>query len=47
MKIFKKVGFTGDDVDPCLNMTNGIVYVALYIDDNLMAENSEAIDDAI
>ena len=44
-KILKKVGFSGVNVDPCLYMkksAGGIVYIALYIDENLMVGNSKA-----
>jgi len=46
----KKLGFTGGDVDPCLFMKKyekGLVYIALYVDDNLMVGHPEAIDDTI
>ena len=48
--ILKKIGFTGGDVDPCLFMkesSKGLVYVALYVDDNLIVGHRAAIDDAI
>ena len=38
-KILMKLGFIGRSIEPCLYMkksVKGIVYVALYIDDNLM-----------
>lgn len=48
--ILRKIGFTGGDVDPCLfvkKSSKGIVYIALYVDDNLLVGHPEAIDDAI
>ena len=36
VEILKKVGFTGENVDLCLYMkmdTNGIVYIALYLNE--------------
>ena len=39
VKIVKKFGFTGSDLDLCLYMMNSMkdeVFVALYVDDNLM-----------
>ena len=50
VKILKNLGFVGGNVDPCLyakKSAKGIVYIALYIDDNLMIGNMMAIDDAI
>ena len=47
---FKEFRFVGGNVDPCLNIkksTKGIVYIALYVDDNLMVGDIKAIDDAI
>ena len=50
MEILKSSGFEGGSIDPCLYVkrsAKGIVYVALYVDDNLMIGNKAAIDDAI
>ena len=50
IKILKKLGFVGGNVDPCLNAkksVKGLVYIALYVDDNLMVGNIEAIDNEI
>ena len=50
MEILKKIGFTGGDVDPCLYMKKskkGLVFIALYVDDNLMVGHPKAIDEAI
>ena len=49
-KMLKKVGFIGGNADPCLNMkkgAKGIVYVGLYVDDNFIVGNPEAIDEVI
>ena len=49
-KILKNLGFVGGNVDPCLYIeksAKGIVYVALYLDNNFMVGNNEVIDDAI
>ena len=46
----KSSGFDRGSVDPCLYVkrsAKGIVYAALYIDNNLMIGNKAAIDDAI
>ena len=50
VEILKSSGFDGGSIDPCLyvkRIAKGIVYVALYVDDNLMIGNKAAIDDAI
>ena len=50
MGILKSSGFGGGCIDPCLNVkksTKGIVFVALYVDDNLMIDDKATIDDAI
>ena len=50
VEILKSSGFVRGSIDPCLyvkNSANGIVYLALYIEDNLMIGNIAAIDDAI
>ena len=50
VKILKNLGFIGGNVDPCLYIKKSakdIVYIALYIDDNLMVGNVKAIDDAM
>jgi hypothetical protein len=46
----RKIGVTGGDVDPCLFVKNsslGIVFIALYVDDNLLVGHPKAIKDAI
>jgi hypothetical protein len=48
--ILRKIGFTGGDVDLCLFVKNSsldIVFIALYVDDNLLAGHPKAIKDAI
>ena len=48
--ILRKIGFTGGDVDPCLFVKQsslGIVFIALYVDDNLLVGHPKAIEDAI
>ena len=45
----KNLGFIGGNVNPCLYVKKsamGAVYVALYMDNNLMEDNMVAIDDA-
>ena len=46
----KSSGFKGGSIDPCLYVKRsmkGIVYIALYVDDNLMIGDKATIDDAI
>ena len=49
--ILKKIGFEGGDVDPCLYIKEttkfGRVYIALYVDDNLIVGHPEAINEVI
>ena len=50
VKILKKSWFVGGNVGPCLyvkKIKKGIVYIALYVDNNLMIGVIEAIDEAI
>ena len=50
VKILKSSSFIGGNINPCLyfkKSVKGIIYVALYIDNNLMIGNSATIDDAI
>ena len=50
IKIFKNSGFKGGTVDPYLfikKSAKSIVYVALYIDDNIMEGDVKATDDMI
>ena len=44
------MGFVGGNVDSCpyvKKSVKGIVYVTLYVDDNLMIDDVKAIDNAI
>ena len=51
VKILKSIGFEGGDVDPCLFVKKddklGLVYIALYVDDNLLVGHTLAVDDVI
>ena len=50
MEIFKSSGFVGGSISPCLYLkksAEGVVYVVLYIDNNVMVGNIATIDDAI
>ena len=50
VKILKSSSFIGSNIDSCLyakKSVKGIVYVVLYIDNNLMIGNNAMIDDAI
>ena len=50
VEILKSSGFKGGSINLCLYVkrsTKGIVYVALYVDNNLMIVDGAAIDDAI
>ena len=50
VKILKNLGFVGGNVDPCLyckKSAKGLLYVTLYVDDDLMIGNVKAIDNAI
>ena len=46
----KSSGFEGGSIDPCLYVKRSakcIVYIALYVDNNLVIGDRAAIDDAI
>ena len=50
VEILKKLGFARGNVDPCLYMkkgATGVVYLALYLDDNLMLGNTKAMNKAV
>ena len=50
VKILKNARFVKDHVDPCLyfkKSAKGEVYIALYVNDNLMVGNMKAIDETI
>ena len=47
---FKEIRIVGGNIDPCIYVKmseKGIVYAALYIDDNFMVGNIEAMDEVI
>ena len=46
-EIFKKVSFIGGNINPCLDMANGKVYIVLCLDDNLMVAKPQTIDEAV
>ena len=46
----KNLGFVGDNVYPCLYMkksAKGVVFIVLYLDNNLMVREIKAIGDTI
>ena len=49
--ILKKIGFEGGEVDPFLYVREstefGRIYIALYVDDNLIVGKEEAINEVI
>ena len=51
VKILRKIGFEGGDVDPCLLVKEstkfGRIYIALYVDDNLIVGHPQAIKETI
>ncbi len=50
VEVLKSIGFEGGDVDPCLSMKrdkNGIIYVPLCVDDNLLIGNEKSIEETI
>ncbi|EJK77615.1 hypothetical protein THAOC_00541 [Thalassiosira oceanica] len=50
VEILRKMGFQGGDVDPCLFWKRsklGIVFIAIYVDDNLIIGTPAAIEDTI
>ncbi len=50
VQILCKIGFEGGDGDPCLYVSKsekGLVFIAIYKDDNLLVGNEEAIDEVI
>ena len=50
VKVLKDLGFIGSSINPCPYMNKsakGIVYVAFYIDDNLMTGNVATINNVI
>ena len=50
VEILQKIGYVGGIVDPCLFMKKSekwLVYIALYVDDNLLVGHPEAIKQVI
>ena len=51
VKILKRIGFEGGEVDPCLFTREspkfGRVYIGLYVDDNLLVGHPQAINEVI
>ena len=50
VEMLKSIGFKGGDIDPCLYMKrdkNGLIYVDLYVDDNLLIGDEKAIKETI
>ena len=47
IQILKNLGFVRGNIYPCLYVKKNVVYVALYVDHNLMIGNVATIDDAI
>ena len=49
--ILKKIGFEGEEVDPCLYVYErtkfGRVYIALYVETNLIVRKEKAINEVI
>ena len=48
--ILRKIGFKGGDVDPCLftrHDKNGHVFIAIYVDDNLIIGKEASVDKVI
>ena len=48
--ILRSIGFEGGDVDPCLftrRDSKGLVFVGLYVDDNLIIGHKAAVEDTI
>jgi hypothetical protein len=49
-KLLRKIGFVGGYADPCLMMRkdeNGIVYIAIWVDDSLLIGHDAAIEQTI
>ena len=50
VEVLKKLGLVGGNTNPCFYVQKsemGVLYVALYMDDNLMVGDVEAIDEAL
>ena len=50
VEVLKSIVIYGGDFDPCLYMKrdkNGLIYLALYVDDNLLIVDENAIEETI
>ena len=50
VEILRKIGFVGGDIDPCLyyrKSKQGTVFIAIYVDDNLLVGDADAIQETI
>ncbi len=50
VEVLKRIGLEGGDVDPCIYMKrdkNGVIYVALYLYDNLLIRDEKAIKETM
>ncbi len=50
IEVLHQIGFNGGKVDPCLfqiQYEKGFVFVAIYVDDNLIVGNHKVIEDTI
>ncbi len=50
VEVLHKIGFKGGDVNPCLfwkQYEKGVVFVEIYVDDNLIVGHPDAIEDTI
>ncbi len=50
VEVLQKIGFNGGEADPCLFWKiyeKGVVFVAIYVDDNLIVGHPKAIEDTI
>ncbi len=50
VKVLHKIGFNRGQVDPCLSWKQykkGVVFVAIYVEENLIAGYSDTIKDTI
>jgi Reverse transcriptase (RNA-dependent DNA polymerase) len=50
MKVLRKIGFVGGYADPCLMVRrndNGVVYIAIWVDDSLLIGHNAAIEQTI
>ncbi len=50
VEVLHKIGFNCEKVDPCLfwkRFQKGVVFMAIYVDDNMIVGHPKAIDDTI